>query len=222
MVERKAADRLRAAIREALPTMDDAAITRLRGELHVVGTLARRQRGGDALAAKVATALESAAALQTLGSEVRAFSASKRHSEVASYFDLASVGILGIENVLTAEKRSLFRLLMSGLSEASMFAASRQYVAGSTEVLAGIYRSHRVALYDDLWDLALELRAPSPSEAVADEVRAGIDGFLEKLDAPGVPVEAKVGWLYQVRILVVLLRCVSLLDALTGSWAAPP
>lgn len=217
MSVRTTADRLRAVLREALPTMDDAAVTRLRGELHVVGALARKGRGGEPVAAAVRAALESTAALQSLGSEVRAFSASKSHANVASYFDLASVGILALENILTAERPSLFRLLMSGLSEASMFAASRQYVAGSNEVLVGIYRTHRVALYDDLWDLALELRGPPPSGAVADEVRSGIDGFLGKLDDPAVPVETKVAWLYQVRILVVLLRCVAVLDALSRS-----
>ena len=212
-----AADRLREALRNVLAATDDGAVSRLRGELHVVEAMAQGDRLGDGPSGKVRAALKSVADLQTLTSEVRAFSASKRHSEVASLFDLASVGILGVENVLTAEHPSLSRLLMSGLSEASMYAASRQYVAGSSQVLAGLYRSQRVALEDDLWSLALEVRGPTISEAESLEVRDGIDAFFATLEAPEVAVEAKVSALYQTRFLLVILRCLTLLDALERS-----
>ena len=202
--------------------MDDAAVARLRGELHVVLAMARREKIGEGVVAKVRSALRSAADLQTLASDVRAFSASKRHSETASLFDLVGVGILAVENVLTAERASLFRLLMSGLSEAFVYAASRQYVAGSDQVLSGLYRSQRVTLFDDLWELALELRGPGMSAETAHEVRAGIDGFFERLDTPALPVETKVALLYQARVLVVILRCLTLLDALSRSPRATP
>ena len=212
-----AADRLRDALRSMLTSDDDGAVSRLRGELHVVEAMTQGDRLRGNLAGKVRAALKSVADLQTLTSEVRAFSASKRHSEVASMFDLASVGILGLENILTADEPSLLRIFMSGLSEASMYAASRQYVAGSSQVLAGLYRSQRVALEDDLWALALEIRGSAISEADAREVRDGIDAFFATLETPGVTVDAKVSALYQTRVLLVILRCLALFDVLERS-----
>lgn len=217
-----AADRLRDALRGLLTGDDDGAVARLRGELHVVEAMTLGDRTRGEVTGKVRAALRSVADLQMLTSDIRAYSAAKRHSEVASMFDLASVGILGLENVLTAEKPTLLRLFMSGLSEASMYAASRQYVAGSNQVLAGLYRTQRVALDDDLWALALEIRGHAMSEADAREVRDGLDTFFAQLDTPAVAVEAKVSALYQTRVLLVILRCLTLLDALERSPGRAP
>ena len=217
-----AADSLRDALRAVLAATDDGPVAALRGELHVVEAMTVGDRRYGDLTGKVRAALKSVADLQTLTSDVRAYSASKRSSEVASMFDLASVGILGLENVLTAETPSLLRIFMSGLSEASMYAASRQYVAGSNQVLAGLYRSQRVALDDDLWALALEIRGRAMSEADAREVRDGIGAFFALLDAPEVAIDAKVSALYQTRVLLVILRCVALLDALERSPGRTP
>ena len=216
------ADHLREALQAALPTMDDAAVARLRGELHMVLAIARHEKLDGAIAAKVESALKSAGDLQTLASDVRALSASKRASETASVFDLAAVGILAVENVLTAERMSLFRILMSGLSEALVYAGSRQYVAGTEQVLAGLYRAQRVSTEDDLWDLALDLRGPDLSPEAAREVRAGIGGFFGGVDAASLPVDAKVAWVVQARVLVVILRCLALIDDLERSRSCAP
>ena len=216
------ADGLRDALRGVLTAADDAALTRLRGELYVIEAMARQGRLGDDVPAKVRAALESAAGLQTLASELRGNAGSKRYSEIASLLDLGAIGLLSVQDYLAAERTNLFRLLMGGLSEALVYASSRQYVSGSNEVLAGLCRSHREALDDDLWSLALELRGPGLSESVAREVLDGVHAFFAPVDAPGVSVETKVSLLYQVRTLVVVLRCVSVLDALSPSPPAEP
>ncbi len=211
-----AADHLRDALRGVLTAADDVALTRLRGELYVVEAMARQRRLGDDVATKVRAALESAADLQTLASELRGNAGSKRYSEIASLLDIGAIGLLAGQDYLAAERISLFRLLMGGLSEALVYASSRQYVSGSNEVLAGLYRSHRVGLDDDLWSLALELRGPDLSETVAREILGGIDAFFAPIDAPGVTVETKVSFLVQVRTLVLVLRCLSVLEVIAG------
>jgi len=117
------------------------------------------------------------------------------------------------ENILTADKITPMRLLMSGLSEGLMFLASRQYVAGSGAVLAATYETHAVAVQDALWSLAADFRGAEDLPAIR-EARAGIDALFAKLDDPALPVAAKVAILYQLDALVALVRCARLLEEL--------
>ncbi|HKX18250.1 MAG TPA: hypothetical protein VJT33_09610, partial [bacterium] len=126
---------------------------------------------------------------------------------------LASVGVLAIENVLTAEKPSLIRFLMSGLSEGLMFVGSRQYVAGTEAVLQSIYRSHALAVQDSLWSLAADFRDPETLDSIR-EVRAAIGTLFEKVDERGVPLGAKLSLLHQLYGLVAVIRCATLVDDL--------
>ena len=113
-----------------------------------------------ALAGSVERALAAVTRFHAFASEVKGFVVSRDLSQKASLFDIGSIGILAVENVLTAERKSLFRIMMSGLSGGLAFAASRQYIYGSTAVLDALYRTNSAALYDDLWALATEIRGP--------------------------------------------------------------
>jgi hypothetical protein len=148
-------------------------------------------------------------------SEVKGFVVSRDLSQKASLFDIGSIGILAVENVLTAERKSLFRIMMSGLSGGLAFAASRQYIYGATAVLDGLYRTNSAALYDDLWALAVEFRGPMDEKA-AREVQAGLDGFFQKIAAPGVPVDVRVAAVYQMYEVLVLVRGSDLVRRLRG------
>ena len=198
--------------RDALTSLDPAALMRLRGELQIVSRwldvqkMPDRQRDADA-------ALEAVSNFYQFSIEIGGFSRSTKTAETASLYDLASVGVLAIENVLTAEKPSLIRFLMSGLSEGLMFVGSRQYVAGTEAVLQSIYRSHALAVQDSLWSLAADFRDPETLDSIR-EVRAAIGTLFEKIDQPSVPLGTKLSLLHQLYGLVAVIRCATLVDDL--------
>jgi hypothetical protein len=210
----KLADTFRSALADAISQMDDAALFRLRSELSTIRAVLVGAKD-KALAGSVVNALAAVARFHAFASEVKGFVVSREFSEKASLFDIGAIGILGVENILTAERKSLLRILMSGLSEALVFAASRQYIHGATAVLEGLYRTNSAALYDDLWALATEFRGPMDEEA-AREVQAGLDGFFGQVSAPGVPVDARVVAVYQMYGVLVLVRCADLVRRLGG------
>ncbi len=202
----------RASLRECLPRLDSASLVKLRGEIQIVSRwLAVNKK--ESLGKSADTALESVTQLHRFSLEIGGFSASTRSAETASFFDLASVGILAVENVLTAEKPSLMRLLMSGLSEGLMFLGSRQYVAGSGALLQATYQAHSVAVQDALWSLAADFRDPGDLGSIR-EARAAIDALFANFNEPGVPVGAKLQVLHQLYGLVAIIRCAKLLEDL--------
>ncbi len=209
----KLADPFQAALAKAIPRMDEEATFRLRSELSTIRAILSTGKPDRELLEAVERTLTAVGRLHSFANEVKGFVISKDYSEKASLFDIGSIGILAVENVLTADHVSLFRLLMSGLSEGLAFLASRQYIYGSAAVLESLYRTHSATLYNDLWTLAVEFRGPLDEKA-AREVQGGLDAFFTKLSAPGVPVDARVAALYQMYGILVLVRCADLLQRL--------
>ncbi len=204
----------RMAFRDCLIHINEPSLLHLRGELQVVVRwLEARQDAKRAEAA--AKALEAVSHFYSFGVEIGGFQRSSKTANQASMFDLASIGVLGVENVLTAENRSLMRYLMSGLSEALMFLASRQYVAGSEAILEGTYKSNALVVRDALWSLAKDFRATEDLAAIR-EAREAIDALFAKLDDSGVALHMKVSLLHQLYGLVSIVRCAQLLEELRG------
>ena len=202
----------REVLRRTLSQMDEPALRELRGELQVIERwLADRKdekRGPTARGA-----LRSVSRYLEFSLDVRGFTRSRQAAETASLFDLASVGVLAVENVLSAEKRTPMRILMSGLAEGLMFLASRQYVRGGDAILETTYRAHALELQDELWALAMEFREREGLEAIR-RARASIDAVFQKLEDPSVPPATKVGVLQLLYGLAVIIRCVRLLEQL--------
>ena len=204
----------RAAFRDCLLHMDEPSLLRLRGELQVIVRWLGTRKDPVRLES-AANALEALSRFYTFGVEIGGFERSAKTASQASLFDLASVGVLGIENILTAENRSLMRYLMSGLSEGLMFLASRQYVAGSEAILLGTYKSNALSVRDALWTLAQDFRSTEDLASIR-AARAAIDDLFAKLDAPEVPLHAKVSLLHQLYALVAVVRCAQLVEDLRG------
>ena len=205
----------RAAFRDCINLMSEPSLLHLRGELQVIVRWLE-SRGDAKRSAAASKALDAVSAFYAFGAEVGGFQRSSKTANQASMFDLASVGVLGIENILTAENRSLMRYMMSGLSEGLMFLASRQYVAGSEAVLEGTYKSNALAVRDGLWALAKDFRSTEDLAAIR-EARDTIDALFAKLDAPGVPLHNRVALLHQLYGLIAIVRCAQLMEELEGS-----
>lgn len=204
----------RTALRECLATLDPVALRKLRGELQVVSHwLAVRKK--SAMQRSAEDALDALSRFYLYGQEIGALQTSNRSAQTASYFDLASVGVLAIENVLTAERPSLMRFLMSGLSEGLMFLGSRQYVSGTDAVLLAAWRTHSTAVRDALWSLATGFRDLESLDSIR-AARVAIDELFEKLDDPQVGLAARLAVLYQLYALVAIVRCARLLEDLGG------
>ncbi|HYS71945.1 MAG TPA: hypothetical protein VEM95_05940 [Thermoplasmata archaeon] len=208
---------LRAKARSLADRFDERSVWSLRSELLAIDAYARANP--KALDADARRALERALHLageaHALAAELKGFSGQKERSEAASLLDLGSIGALSIENILTADKITLPRIVMSSLSETLTFLATGQIVAGSREVLGGLYRQHAAAMYRELWTLATDHRKILTAKDVR-EVQAGIDGFFARLDGEGVPVEGQIVVLRQFYALLLVLRVAELLDALGG------
>ncbi len=207
-------DGYRTAFRDCLIHMNEPSLLHLRGELQVMVRWFEAQKDAQRAAA-VGKALDAISHFYAFGVEIGGFQRSSKTANQASMFDLASVGVLGIENILTAENRSLMRYLMSGLSEGLMFLASRQYVAGSEAILEGTYKSNSLVVRDGLWALAKDFRS-TEDLATIREARDAIDALFAKLNEPGVPLHARVSLLHQLYGLIAIVRCAQLLEELRG------
>jgi hypothetical protein len=214
-------DALRKGLREkalqAALKFDPESIRGLQSELFALDALFKTgsKVGGARARPALDRTIDLAGTAHAFTAELRGFLGQKQHSETASWFDLSSIGILAIENVMTADKITLPRILMSALSEALMFLASRQYVAGSGEVLRGLYRQHASHMYRELWALATDHRKGMTAKDVR-EIQAAIDAFFGRLEAEGVAPEARIAVLREFYALLLVLRAVDLSDALGG------
>ena len=160
-------------------------------------------------------ALDALSRFYALGVEIGGYQRSSKTANQASMFDRASIGVLGIENVLTSEDRSPMRYAMSGLSEGLTFLASRQYVAGSAAMREGTYRSNSLSVRDGLWALAKDFRSTEDLAAIRGAQEA-IDVLFAQLDEPSAPLHARVGLLRQLYGLITIVRCAELLQELRG------
>jgi len=194
---------------------DDATVWALRSELLAVDAYLRvhTREGSEKARHALARALDLAGTAHAFTSELRGFLGQKEKSEKSSWFDLSSIGILAVENLLTADRITLPRILMSSLSEALMYLASRQYVGGAEDVLRGLYRQHASTMYKELWMLATDYRK-TLSVYDVKELQSGIDGFFARLEA--APLQARISVLRQFYALLLMLRAAELLEALSG------
>lgn len=212
----KLADSFHGALATAISKLDDEAAFHLRSEISAIRAVLAGRKTDTALLTAVDRALDAVGGFHRFAAEVKGFVVSRDVSKTASLYEVGSVGILAVENVLTAERKNLFRILMSGLSGGLAYAASRQYVHGSSAVLDGLYRTHSGQLYDELWSLATEFRGPLDEKAV-QEVQTGLDGFFTSLAGRGVTVDTRVTALYQLYAIVLLVRCADLLQKLRAA-----
>jgi hypothetical protein len=98
-------------------------------------------------------------------SELHTKIAARDYSELASRLDMGAVGAVAVENILAAEQDSFWkRLVMGGLAEALMVAASRQYVRG-WDVETDLTHTRAVwYLAEALWRASEEMQPDLPAE----------------------------------------------------------
>lgn len=138
-------------------------------------------------------------------SELRSKTSARDYNRLASLLDLASVGVLAMEDVLTLREKMVEKLLLGGLAESLMVLGSFQYVKAWDRETDLIH--HRAAwfLYGELWRLSVSLQPGLPAEKRQELVAS----LLAPLRRDNVPVPMKValaGRIFQVLLLTYLTR----------------
>ena len=137
--------------------------------------------------------------------ELEARYGARQYSELASLLDIGAMGAVALENLIEAGEALTGRLLLGGLSEVLMVAASRQYVKAWSREIQPVHMRAVWFLRAELWRLSV-LRRPGMR---VDERIALVDGLL----APAMDGEAAdpirlalVGRLFQVLLLIHLAQ----------------
>ncbi len=139
-------------------------------------------------------------------SELQSKIAARDYSEMASRLDIGAVGAVALENLLSAEKDNFWeKLVMGGLAEGLMVAASRQYIKG-WQVETGLVHSHAVwVLTEALWHASNEMQPDLPSE----QRWQAIHSLLAPAHDPDVPAPDKamlLGRVFQILLITYLAQ----------------
>jgi hypothetical protein len=176
------------------PTPD--ALVDLQGAILVSG------RTGQA----VDQALDVAGRFHLYLSELQSKLSARNYSELASRLDIGAVGAVALENVLANRGEEMWQgLLMGGLGEILMVAASRQYIKGWQLESDLVHREAAWYLTEALWRASSTAQADVPAEARWQAILS----LLAPARAADVAPEAKavlLGRVFQILMLTLVAR----------------
>lgn len=139
-------------------------------------------------------------------SELQSKIAALEYSELASRLDIGAVGVVALENVLDAEHEVFWqRLLLGGLAEGLMVAASRQYVKG-WQVETGLVHSQAAwYLTEALWRASLEMQPDLPPEQRWQAIQALLAPAYDP-ETPAPDRAVLLGRIFQMLLVTHLAR----------------
>mgnify|MGYP001812511882 CR=1 FL=1 len=187
---------LQDAVQAILRSPTPKALVALQGAL-----LARRQQDES-----VDDVLKIAGSFHAYLCDLESKLTAKNYSELASRLDIGAVGAVALENVLASQGERFWQgLLMGGLAEVLMVAASRQYVKG-WEAEAGLVHTQSVwFLTEALWQASAGAQPDLPPE----QRWQAIQSLLAPAGDPDVPAPEKtvlLGRIFQILLLTQLAR----------------
>jgi hypothetical protein len=157
----------------------------------------------------VQQALEVAGHFYSYLRELQSKVTARDYSELASRLDIGAVGSVALENLVSGDGGELWkRLLLGGLSEGLMVAASRQYIR-AWQVEAGLV--HGAATWylgEALWRTSQRMQPDLPVQ----ERGQAIESLLAPARDPDTPAPAKallIGRIFQVLLLSYLDQLLS-------------
>lgn len=161
------------------------------------GALLASNQRGEAVERPLEIAGQFHAYLGELESKITA----RDYSELASRLDIGAVGAVALENLIAGDKEGFWaRLLLGGLGEVLMIAASRQYIK-AWEAETGQVHTHAAwQLTEALWRTSTEMQPDLPPE----ERWQAIQSLLAPVYAADVPAPDKavlLGRIFQVLLL---------------------
>lgn len=135
--------------------------------------------------------------LRDLQSKVTA----RDYSELASRLDIGAVGAVALESLICGDGEDLWkRLLLGGVGEGLMVAASRQYIRAWRVEAALVHSEATWYLAEALWRVSQRMQPGLPVQ----ERRQAIENLLAPARDPDTPASAKallIGRIFQVLLL---------------------
>lgn len=185
---------LRQALRSVLSQPTPTALVALQGAL-----LASDQQDEA-----VERALEITGRFHTYLCELQSKITARDYSDFASRLDIGAVGAVALENVLAGEGKTFLQsLLLGGVGETLMVAASRQYIKAWEAETALTHTCAAWYLGEALWHASSEMQP-----GLAAEQRWGaIQSLLAPAHDPEVPAPDKaalLGRIFQMLLLAYL------------------
>ncbi len=172
------------------------------------GALLRSGRQGEA----VDRALEIAGRFYSYLCELQGKITAREYSELASRLDIGAVGTVALENIVATERSKFWeRLLLGGLGEVLMVAASRQYIKAWEAETGLVHNQAAWYLTEALWRASARMQ-PAPSDPSPDRRWAAIQELLAPAYDPGVPAPAKallLGRVFQMLLLTYLAQVIT-------------
>jgi len=205
-------DALKGIMAETFAAYGPESLWRLRSELHLLQTYldSHGEKRADLRAAVQAT-LALTADAHAFHVELRSALTDKQYTQFASVLDLGAIGTLALENLLTAEKITIPRLLLNALSELLVYLASREYVKGADSRAAAALQARASPLQDEVWATLGRYRKKASSAELREAQRA-IDGFFGTLATGALPAEARAALLAGTFQILLRLRCAEVLQ----------
>ncbi len=179
------------ALRAVLTGPTPEALVALQGALLLSG---RQGEGVD-------HALEIAGHFHGYLCELQSKITARDYSELASRLDIGAVGTVALENIVATEKEQFWqRLLLGGLGETLMVAASRQYIK-AWEAETGVVHS-RAAWYlaGALWRTSAEMQPDLPAERRWKAIESLLAPAYDR-DVPASQKAVLLGHLFQMLLL---------------------
>lgn len=139
-------------------------------------------------------------------SEVQSKISAQRYNELASRLDMASVGVLALQDIMVERENLGLSLLLGSLGEGLMILASRQYVKAWEQELRSVHRRAAWVLYDVWWRLSLQYRPDIPG----DDRRALIETTLAPARDSNLAFEERMLLLMRLFQIALLLLSVPL------------
>jgi len=151
-------------------------------------------------------ALEMAGHFHTYLSELQSKISAREYSELASRLDIGALGAVALENLIAAEPEDLRKgLLLGGLAEVLMIAASRQYIKAWDVETRLVHTRAAWYLTEVLWHASTHMQPGLPPE----QRWQAIQSMLAPAYTPDFPAPDKavlLGRVFQVLLLTHLAR----------------
>jgi hypothetical protein len=151
-------------------------------------------------------ALEVTGRFYTYLSDLKSKITSRNYSEMASRLDIGAVGAVALENILTTNSDELWKgLVLGGVAEGLMIAASRQYIKGWEVETALVHSQAAWYLTEALWRASSEMQPDLQPEERWDAIQT----LLAPAHDPDVAAPDKavlLGRIFQILLLTYLAR----------------
>ena len=153
-------------------------------------------------------ALEVTGHFYTYLSDLKSKITSRNYSEMASKLDIGAVGAVALENLLTSSSEELWKgLLLGGIAEGLMVAASRQYIKGWEAETALVHSQAAWYLTEALWRTSSEMQPDQQPEQRWEAIQT----LLAPAHDPDVSAPEKavlLGRIFQILLITYLARLV--------------